>query len=177
MNTPVHVVIAGPMGVGKTTIGTMVAAELDWALVDSDRVIEVLYGKTGRDIAADGGVDELHRIEAEVFDEALGFAPPSVIAPAASIADHAMLLDRLDDPGVVVVLLDCESDTLAERAGGSRHRRRLDGGAAEHLMRTRRAALLPLAQMAIDVTSASPDHAAARIVALVAETGPHHPLR
>lgn len=156
------------MGVGKTTIGTLVAEQLDWTLVDSDRVIEVLHGKTGRDIAAAGGADKLHRIEAEVFDEALSFAPPSVIAPAASVADQAILMDRLDSPGVVVALLECEPAELAERAASARHRRSLDDGAAEHLMLTRRAALTPIAQITIDVTSVSPAQAAAQIVDLVA---------
>jgi shikimate kinase len=169
MNPLLHVVIAGPMGVGKTTVGTIVADQLGWAFVDSDRVIEALYGKTGRGIATDGGVDKLHRIEAEVFDEALSFAPPSVIAPAASVADHAMLIDRLHAPGVVVALLDCDPGALAERSVRARHRRDIGDRAAESLMTTRRSALMPVARLTIDVTSLSPEGAATRIVELVAD--------
>ena len=167
MTPPVHVVILGPMGVGKTTVGTLVADRFGWSLVDSDRVIEALYGKTGREIVDREGVAHLHRIEAEVLDEALRFAPPSVIAPAASVADDAALLDRLGAPNVVVVVLTCAPVRLSERAAASRHRRRLDGEAALELMTRRRDAVESLAHATIDVTTLAPEDAAGRIVDLV----------
>lgn len=42
-----HVFLVGPMGAGKSTIGRLVAAELNLAFRDSDRVIEE---RTGADI-------------------------------------------------------------------------------------------------------------------------------
>ena len=167
MASTAHVVILGPMGVGKTTVGTLVADRLGWALVDSDRVIEALHGKTGGDIASSGGVQKLHRIEAEVFDEALSFAPPSVIAPAASVADDAGLLDRLTNPGVVVALLGCEPNALAERVRSSGHRRGIDPTEAARVEAQRRTAVEHLAHITIDVTDLAPEDAAVQIVDLV----------
>jgi len=165
MTTPLrHIVILGPMGVGKTTVGTLVADQLGWPFVDSDRVIEALHGKTGRRIAADAGVARLHRIEAEVFGEALRFDPPSVIAPAASVADHAILLDRLGDREVVVVALECDPDILETRAATSRHRRGLDAATALELMARRRDSIAQHVGLTIDVTTADPHDTAGEIV-------------
>lgn len=168
-SAPVHLVILGPMGVGKTTVGTIVAERLGWTLVDSDRVIEALHGMTGSDIVAEGGVDRLHRIEAEVLDEALSFAPPSVIAPAAAVVDDAALVDRLAAPGVRVAVLTCDPDVLAERAAGSLRSRSLAPEDAEQLVARHRAIVESLADLTVDVTSLSPEAAAEQIVALADE--------
>jgi shikimate kinase len=168
---PRHIVILGPMGVGKTTVGSLVADALGWTLVDSDRVIEALYGRTGRDIADEEGVEQLHRIEAEVCEEALAFAPPSVIAPAASIADRAGLLDRLDQPHVVVALLTCDPEVLMGRVAAGEHRRHIDGAATRRLMLQRTRAAAPHAHVEIDVTTAPPAAAADRILEVVRPAG------
>lgn len=42
-----NVFLVGPMGVGKSTIGRLLAAELNWPFFDTDRVIE---SRTGADI-------------------------------------------------------------------------------------------------------------------------------
>jgi shikimate kinase len=165
-SAPVHLVILGPMGVGKTTVGTIVAERLGWTLVDSDRVIEALHGMTGADIVAEGGVERLHRIEAEVLDEALSFAPPSVIAPAAAIVDDAALVDRLAEPGVRVAVLTCDPDVLAERAARSIRSRSLALEDAEELMVRHREIVEPLSDLTVDVTSLSPEAAADQIAGL-----------
>lgn len=169
-STARHLVIVGPMGVGKTTVGALVAEHLGWSFVDSDRVIEALHGRTGSDIASTDGVGRLHRIEAEVLDEALGFAPPSVIAAAASVADDAVLLDRMSSPGVVVVLLTCAPSELARRTSRGRHRRRVDDGEAARLAQRRRDAIEPTGATVIDVTDIRPLEAATTIVGLVRHT-------
>ncbi len=164
---PCHVVLVGPMGVGKTTIGALVAEATGWSLVDSDHVIEALHGRTGSDIARDEGVARLHRIEAEVLDEALGFAPPSVIAGAASVADDAFLVDRLSTSAGVVVLLDCDPSVLAQRRQRGSHRRPVDHSVLEELTTRRRSTLQPIADLVLDVTDLGAEGAAAQIVDLI----------
>ncbi len=164
---PAHIVIVGPMGVGKTTVGSIVAQHLRWSFVDSDQVIEALYGRRGSDIARDEGVDHLHRIEAEVLEEALGFAAPSVIAAAASVADDRLLVDRVAAHGVVLVLLACESAVLAERARDASHRRPMSRSESDDLTERRRSAVQPVANVVLDVTDLTPTHAAAQIIDVV----------
>ena len=40
MSLPKRVVLVGPMGAGKSTIGRMLAKELGYRFLDSDRIIE-----------------------------------------------------------------------------------------------------------------------------------------
>ncbi|MBN7770534.1 shikimate kinase AroK [Marinobacter daepoensis] len=44
MSLPKRVVLVGPMGAGKTTIGRMLAKELGYRFLDSDRIIEERCG-------------------------------------------------------------------------------------------------------------------------------------
>ena len=44
---PINIVLIGPMGVGKTSVGTILARKISWDFYDSDRVIEE---KAGADI-------------------------------------------------------------------------------------------------------------------------------
>jgi shikimate kinase len=162
-----HLVILGPMGAGKTTIGTIVARRLDWPFVDSDRAIEMRHGRTGSDIAGLEGVARLHQVEADILDDAMSSTPPSVIAAAASVADNSLLLDRMASSRVVVVLLTGEAATLAERARRSSHRRHIGQEEAVSLADRRRKALEPVALATIDVTTCAPQEAAQRIERLV----------
>ena len=44
MSEPVNVYLIGPMGVGKSTIGRLLASQLDLPFFDSDREIEFVTG-------------------------------------------------------------------------------------------------------------------------------------
>ena len=44
MSLPKRVVLVGPMGAGKSTIGRMLAKELGYRFLDSDRIIEERCG-------------------------------------------------------------------------------------------------------------------------------------
>ena len=67
-------VLVGLMGVGKTTVGRVLADRLGRELVDSDERIEALTGRTVKQILADGGVIELRRREADALFDALADA-------------------------------------------------------------------------------------------------------
>jgi shikimate kinase len=108
-----HIVLAGPMGAGKTTVGRLLAARLGRPLLDND--IELLR-RSGLDpatIARKHGLDELHRREADVLTELLASPEPAVITAAAStIADPAVreLLRHRD-----VFWLRADPEVLAAR--------------------------------------------------------------
>ena len=59
------------MGVGKTTVGEVLARRLGRELVDSDLRIEALTGRTVKQILDADGVAEMRRVEAAALFDAL----------------------------------------------------------------------------------------------------------
>jgi dephospho-CoA kinase len=107
------VVVLGPMGAGKSTVGQLVSERLGAKMVDSDRVIESEYGRSGRQIAASDGVLALHDIEARVLSDALDAEGDAVIAPAASAVERPELRERLKPQGA-----EAEEGEVARHRGG-----------------------------------------------------------
>src|SRR5262249_6752285 len=66
-----HLVLVGPMGAGKSTIGEIVAKRLDRPYIDSDDEVERRTGRTARQIAAAEGLAALHRLELTVLRDSL----------------------------------------------------------------------------------------------------------
>ena len=157
-----HVVIVGPMGSGKTTVGRRVAEASDRRFLDSDSQIEARYGSTARRLAADHGVDWLHRVEAGALREALAHEEPAVVAAAASTCDLPEIESLLE--GVVVVLLTGDSQRLAVRAEDAEHRRPMDLARYAELADFRHRRLLPTADLVVDVTRRSPDEVVEQIL-------------
>ena len=60
-----HLVVMGPMAVGKSTVGEALAGRTGRPLRDSDRDLAEAEGLTGRQFARAKGVEALHRWEAE----------------------------------------------------------------------------------------------------------------
>jgi len=64
---PLHVVLIGLMGTGKTTAGRLLAARLGRQLCDSDSEIEAREGVTVRELQDRHGARWLHRLEAKIL--------------------------------------------------------------------------------------------------------------
>ena len=160
---PRHVVVTGPMGSGKTTIGSLVADRLRSPFVDSDAVLESEHGLTGHDLANRSGVDALHRLEATIVSNALDGSEPTVIAAAASTADDPSLVERFSHHHVV--LLDGEPSVLMRRSAGGAHRRRIDEEEYRRLASVRSDALRDTTTQVLDVTRFSPEACADEVVA------------
>ncbi len=155
----------GPMGIGKTTLAERLAEALGRPVRDSDRDIETLFGRPGRDIAAADGVDALHDIEAAVLLGALAGTEPTVICAAGWVVEDERCLQALARRATVVVLeLSTEAliERLAEASDG--HRRPMTAREIEALATSRR----PLYERAADRwldADHDPEHLAAEVVA------------
>lgn len=159
-----HIVLTGPMGSGKTTVGLLLAARLGRPFLDSDAQIEAEYGVSSRQLAVDRGVDWLHRAEAEELRRALRQGTPSVVAAAASVGDRQEVARWLGG-AVVSVLLVGDTDVLAARAAGGRHRRPL-GMAQYRTSAGRRKRLLRRhVDLVLDVTRVSAEEVVDAIIA------------
>ena len=132
-----RIAIIGSMGSGKSTVAALVADRLGVELVDSDVWIETTYGTTGAVVAARDGVEELHRIEAQLLVDTIASTEAAVIAPAASVVDAPEARQALTSLPVVA-WLDVEPIVGFERARRGSHRRSLSLEEYERLDERRR---------------------------------------
>lgn len=156
-----HIVLIGPMGAGKTSVGVALARLLDRPFFDSDGEIADSTNQTAREIAADQGVESLHAMELRVFVGMAESKTPAVIAPAASVADSEeaqALLARC-----VTVWLTAAPEVLAARIGSGGHRRPVSISDIEALRDRREPYLRKAAALTVDTSDMSVTEVALRI--------------
>ena len=156
------------MGVGKTTVGSLVARRLDRPLRDSDVDFRTSH-RTARELAAHQGVEPLHRLEADLLLDALSSPIPLVIAAAASVVDDPRCIEALRAP--FVVWLWAPPATLVPRLASGDHRRDLGAdpaAALERLQRQRGPGYRAVADASLDVRERTPDELARAVVDLAA---------
>ena len=160
-----RVILIGPMGSGKTTIGSLVAGKLGLSFRDTDHLIEEQEEKTVSQIFLDEGEDAFRAIEKRVLREELltdgtvlslgGGAPISIDAQSAlrAIASH-------------IIFLDISLSTVAPRIGFNRDRPLLlnnPRGQWQTLMEARR----PIYEAIADATINVDDKSEEEIVTIV----------
>jgi shikimate kinase len=163
-----HLVLVGLMGVGKTTVGEVIARRLGRELVDSDLRIEALTGRTVKQILDADGVAEMRRVEAEALFDALADDEPRVIAAAAGVVLDPDNRDRLNAADAEVVWLTADPALLAPRTATRAHRPWLDDDAVGTLrrMEDERAPLYrEVADRVVAVDGLTPDEIADRVLA------------
>ncbi len=150
-NLDSHLVILGPMGVGKSTLGSALAQRLQRRYRDSDTDIVRLYGTSGRELADLFGVAHLHEIERAVLLGALDDPEPLVVSAAASVVENAAVGTALAARAFVVVL-DAPADVIVARqaADESKHRRAMSEGELAALVERRAPMMAELADLTLD---------------------------
>ncbi len=121
-----HLVLVGMMGVGKSTVGRMVASELARPLFDSDEMIEERTGRTVREIWSADGEAAFRTLETETLLEALAEPEQSVIAAAGGVVLSERNRLALAGADAHVVWLLAEVDVLVDRVRMGMHRPLLD---------------------------------------------------
>ena len=106
----------GLRGSGKSTVGRLVAAQLERPFVDADDAIEAAAGQSIRDIFADGGEAQFRQIEQRVMADLLT-QTRLVIAAGGGAVLHPDTRTRLRQSGPVVYL-NIAPDTAAARMAG-----------------------------------------------------------
>ncbi|WP_406278900.1 shikimate kinase [Nocardia sp. NBC_00881] len=152
-----RVVLVGPPGAGKSTIGRKLARELGVELYDTDAGIERETGRTIPEIFAEDGEPEFRRIEEGVVRRAI-LAQRGVVSlgggAVLSANTRALLRNR------TVVYLEISVAEGLRRTGASTQRPLLNGADAaakyRQLMRTRRPLYREVATVRVRTDSRSP---------------------
>ena len=102
--TAPRVVLVGPMGAGKTTVGRMLAERWGVPFRDIDDLVEQAEGRTVSDIFVDSGEEHFRALERAAVTRALG-EHPGVLAlgggavmsedTRATLAGHAVVFLRV----------------------------------------------------------------------------------
>ena len=131
-----HVVLVGLMGVGKSSIGEILAAQLGLRFADTDVQIEEQTGRTVRELWNDDGEGAYRALEREAVLSSLAAPDPSVLAAPGGVIEDEVACEALRAADVSVVYLRAEPATLVERVGGDPgHRPLMDDDPAAVLTR------------------------------------------
>jgi len=166
---PPRVVLIGPPGAGKSSVGKSLARLLEEEFVDTDVVIATRENKSISEIFVDQGEPYFRKVEEEVLLDQLqnhsGILSLGGGAPLSTTAQSA-----IRQSGSTVVFLDVSLSAAAPRVGFNRDRPLLLGNPRaqwQELMNVRRPVYESLAQHQVVTDKLTPTQAATAIVTLL----------
>jgi len=165
-----RIILIGPMGSGKTTIGKSLAQKLSLEFRDTDSVIEQRAHKTVSQIFIEDGEDAFRAIEKEVLKEELQ-SSDTVLALGGGAPISAEAQSALQASESHVVYLDISLANVAPRIGFNRDRPLLlnnPRGQWQTLMEARRPIYESVADTVVDVNKRSQSEIVAQILEVLA---------
>jgi shikimate kinase len=165
------VVLIGPPGAGKSTVGRLVAERLGVGFRDTDADVEAAAGRSISDIFVDDGEAAFRVLERAAVAEALASHDGVLAVGGGAVLDEST---QAALAGQQVVFLDVGIKDAASRVGFNRDRPLLLGNPRAQwvkLMEVRRPVYERLATATVLTDGRTPEDAADEIVALLGEAG------
>ena len=163
------VVLVGPMGAGKSTVGALLAERLGLVLRDTDDDIAKLAGKSVQDIFVDDGEARFREVEASAVAAALAEHDGVVsLGGGAVLADQTRILLKEH----TVVYLRVGVGDAVKRVGLGSGRPMLLGnvrGRIKALLEERAPIYESVATFVVDTDSRTADDVAAEVVGALTE--------
>lgn len=164
-----HVILVGLPGSGKTTVGRIVAEQLNTGLIDFDSVLIRKQGMPIAQIFGLHGEQKFREMENQIAENALG-GPPSLMSPGGGWIVQPGNLDKARAANAFIIYLRVLPSVAAGRAGGDGTRPMLVGDDPIARMRQLTAEREPIySQADATIANDSPktaEQAAAEVVAL-----------
>lgn len=165
------IVLVGVPGAGKSTVGKLLAKELNFEFFDSDQVIEARAGKSVSDIFTQDGEPTFRQLEHDVIAELLDSAN-SVLALGGGSLGNAET--RLNVQNATVVWLVAGLAQAVDRVGMNRNRPLLLGnvrGQLADLMAAREPLYKEVADIGVDTSKLIPSEVVTEIVSELRKVG------
>ena len=157
-------VLIGPPGAGKSSVGTLLAAELGVPFADTDDLVAAAAGKPVGDIFVDDGEPvfrELERVAVARGLEVTGPAGGVLALGSGAVLDPDV---RRMLAGQVVIYLEADFATVAKRTGMDRPRVVIPGnprGRLRAMLEERRPVYAELATLTVSTDDLAPEEVAA----------------
>ncbi|HXC85054.1 MAG TPA: shikimate kinase, partial [Trebonia sp.] len=157
-------VLIGPPGAGKSSVGTLLAAELGVPFADTDDLVAAAAGKPVGDIFVDDGEPvfrELERVAVARGLEVTGPAGGVLALGSGAVLDPDV---RWMLAGQVIVYLEAGFATVARRTGMDRPRVVMPGnprGRLRAMLEERRPVYAEIASMTVPTDDMAPEEVAA----------------
>jgi shikimate kinase len=163
------IVLIGFMATGKSTVGRLVAEQLDRRFHDLDQLIEETSGTTIRELFRTAGEPAFRRAESDALGHALDLES-AVIATGGGAACREQNLQAMLSRGLVVALSATPTEVL-RRTGGASGRPLLDDAedplAVASRLLAEREPFYSRAHLRVDTVGKTPEEVAGEIVAAV----------
>jgi shikimate kinase len=162
------IVLMGPPGAGKSTVGKYLARETGYKLLDTDRLIEEAEGRSVSEIFLADGENGFRKIEKEIVLKVLTEEDCIIALGGGSVldADIQSALKRMNE----VIFLDVSISNAAPRVGFNKERPLLMGNPRQQwlqLMEKRRGIYEDLAKRTISTDNRKAQEVAHEIVSYV----------
>lgn len=169
----VQVVLIGPMGAGKSSVGRLVAASLGTGFVDTDDLIEAEASKSITDIFVEDGEQQFRRLERAAVAQALREHDGVLSLGGGAVLDRFTQAD-LKESAAFVVFLDVTWRHVAPRVGFNTARPLLLDSPRKtwiNLMEQRRPLYEDLADLTLLTDDLSPEQLSEAIVTALEHHG------